>query len=185
MSSKLNITSYGSGPAANLYVVHFEDRPTSELDAFFLREKGLVCSEDERSKCLDNDNGCRRACRRQEYLDRLYRLLVVSIEEKGFRPEFFRPFDNYRFPQCALQAGPYRLFGMRFDTELFVAAGGGIKFVRRDQDDPTLDAALKDLKEAARRLRKRMRGRGMDHPPRDEHGLLHLPDSLINQPFLP
>lgn len=184
MSRSITIKPYDSGPGANLYVVQFDGTSECEMDAMFRREMGVECSAEERRKCLDDGKGCRRKCRRQEYLNRLYELVKTSVED-GFRPEFFRPFDNYRYPSVALQAGPYRLFGMRFDSEIFVAGGGGIKFVRRDRDDPVLDAALKDLNEAARRLRKRMRGRGLDHPPRDENGLLHLPDTLIDQPFLP
>ncbi len=180
----LYIHLFEKGQAANLYVVHFADREQNELEAFFLRENGL-CSANERRRCLDGARGCRKYCRRQEYRDRLLQLLDISTSEAGFRPEFFRPFDKYRFPTCALQAGPYRLFGMRFDTDLFIAGSGGIKLSRRVQDDPVLDTALKDLTIAAQWLRNRMKRRGMDHPPRDERGLLHLPIGLIDQPFLP
>lgn len=177
-----HLRPFERGKAANLYVLQFDDQPKSEIEQFFLREAGLECDESERQVCTDGNAPCRGVCERPEHRAKLWNILDLAVRENGFRPEFFRPFDKYKYPICAIATGPYRLFGMRFDTELFVVGGGGVKFVRSDGDDPLLKAAIDDVTEAARRLRDRMVRRGMNHPPRDGNGLLHLPDNLLSFP---
>lgn len=168
------------GTRGNLYLIHFDDAPAPELHRFLARENGTFCSADQRAACLKGTDAktCRQSCRRDRFYARFGAVLEEAVAESGFRPEFFRPFDNYRFPTCALEAGPLRLFGLRFDTDIFVAGDGAPKFVRRDQDDPALDRALKDVEYVARRLRVLMDRRGHRHPPRDARGLLHLPEDL-------
>lgn len=93
--------------------------------------------------------------------------------------ELFRPLDTYKHPVAALEMGPYRLYGLRFDDELFVAGAGAAKFVRAIRDDPEAEAAYDDVRHAARRLQNRLKRRGLNHPPRDDRGLLYLPDDLL------
>lgn len=167
--------------AANLYAVHFLDQPAPELERFVAHERSATCTEVHRAACLADGGACRKHCRRPtDYVPRLVEALDLAITETGFRAEWFRPFDTYPFPTAALQSGPLRLFGLRFDAELFVAGSGGPKFVRTDNEDSVLSAALGDMRAVARRLRERMRRRGLDHPPRDARGLLHLPDDLLD-----
>ena len=183
MRRSFSIRPFNMGTAGNLYVIQSVDHEQSELERFFLRETASQCSTDQWRQCLDNGRQCKRACKRSEHLNRLYETLTLAVNETGFRPELFRPFDTYKYPVSALYAGNYRLFGLRFNRDLFVAGNGGIKLVRRIQDDPDLHTAFQEISSVARSLMKRMKQVGYNHPPRAPNGLLHLPDSLIQQPF--
>lgn len=166
--------------AASLYVLQFSDAPEPELFRLFRSEAGARCTDAQRAICRTDTGPCRGACRRSEHLTALNETLDVAITTAGFRPEFFRPFDHYPYPTAAVESGRYRLLGLRFDSDVFVAGGGGPKFVRALGQDPALKAALADVQYAARHLRERMKRRGLDHPPRDDRDRLHLPDDLLD-----
>lgn len=183
MSRSFSIRPSKMGTAGNLYVIQSVDHEQSELERFVLREKASMCSADQRKRCLVNGGQCKRACKRPEHLNRLYETLSLAVNETGFRPELFRSFDTYKYPVSALFAGNYRLYGLRFDRDLFVAGNGGIKHTRRIQDDPDLHTAFQEISLVARSLMKRMKQLGYNHPPYAPNGLLHLPDSLIQRPF--
>ena len=114
-------------------------------------------------------------------------VLQRATTDTGFDTGFFRPPKGYTRPTRALDRGPLRVYGLRYDETLFVAGPAVLKLVRQINDDPAVAKAYHLVERFRVALDKRLQSQGCvlgpdGHPvpPRDDQGRCYLPDSLLH-----
>lgn len=147
------------GPAGVLYALRAQGRLSPLYHDTLIREVSLAsCSASDRASCIQYYRVCGRgACRRRELLQALTDRLEGAIDDFGFTPDLFRDLGTYPFPVAAMDAGPFRLLGLRFGEDLFVALDGGFKRAKTLQDDPHLSLVFAQAKRLNRALRREER----------------------------
>ena len=186
------VRHYETGPAGHLYVIQPADADVPELNRTLLALNSSTCNAGDLAACLryytDNPDCGPDACGRPVLVRRTARILEKAYQETGFDTSLFRPPKGYTHPTRALQCGPVRLYGLRYDRTLFVAGGAAAKYVRGiKQDKEVADDYF--LAERARiALDKRLKalpGISLDADgkpvlPRDELGRCYLPDAVLH-----
>lgn len=130
------------------------DKQEDELECYLGHEEGRSCDAAEREMCKLRD--CRSYCHRVMYFSKLVENLDWAVEEAGFDSRFFSKSKNYPYPIGAFSFGPYRLYGLHYGPDLFIAGNGGIKLVKAIKEAPHLYQSYKDIHYVAKRLHKRI-----------------------------
>jgi hypothetical protein len=164
------------GAAASLYSVKWEGEEEDELTRFLEREHGIYCSKREENSCIDSR--CRAHCQRQTFLQKLGQDLLDATLDYGFDTRFFSPSDNYTHPIGAFEHGTYRLYGLRFSSDLFIAGNGGIKLTRSIAEDLHLLQCLEDIKEVRDRILIRLQEEYSQNDLPVRYGRRYLPPKL-------
>jgi len=185
VSDPFRLDLVSEGATGRLYTFRDPAAEADDLTQFLDREDGTVCSPDERHQChedLDHKICPAPRCRRYEFRVRLLESLNVGVNGGGFLDHHFARKDRYPFPVGAIKAGRYRLYGVHYGPDLFIAGDGGLKLVPKIKDDPALLARFGRVTEAARRLDEAIRQHCGSHQalPRDTNGVRYLPDPLLS-----
>ena len=184
------VRPYETGPAGHLYVIRNDGRDESELDRTLLPLYAGTCDPEQHATCLQYNDTCGRdECRRPELVIDVLTALKRATTDTGFDTSLFRPPKGYTHPTRALERGPLRVYGLRYDKTLFVAGPAALKLVAQIQDDKDVANEYFLAERARIALRDRLKslgcpldGAGDPIPPGDELGRCYLPPAVLH-PF--
>lgn len=131
--TKAKIESVAQTERAGLFAICFEGESYSEFEKFVLNHK------DAYSKELGI------------IIAAVNRMLNVS----GFLERYFRPEGKMKDGVCALplESGRLRLYCLRLSDNVLIAGNGGVKKVRRYEDDTDLNGYVVSLQNLDRALK--------------------------------
>lgn len=131
--TKAKIESVAQTERAGLFTICFEGESYSEFEKFVLNHK------DAYSKELGI------------IIAAVNRMLNVS----GFLERYFRPEGKMKDGVCALplESGRLRLYCLRLSDNVLIAGNGGVKKVRRYEDDTDLNGYVVSLQNLDRALK--------------------------------
>lgn len=117
---------------ATFYTLRFQDEETSEFDKFFNKFSALPEFDIE----IDTVT---------EWLD--------TIGREGVLERYFRPEGDKRVKAIPITLGrKLRLYCFRIDNIFLLIGGGGLKNVRKFQDDPELNEAVRIVRKTGNKL---------------------------------
>ena len=191
---RYTVRHYVTGPAGHLYVIEQVGADAPELHSTLLALHSSTCDAGDHAACIryyrDNPDCEPDMCGRPVLARRTSRILEKAYQETGFDTALFRPEKNYTHPTRALECGPVRLYGLRFDRTLFVAGGAAAKHVGAIQHDKDVANDYFLVERARVALHQRLKALpgtttdadGNPVPPRDKLGRCYLPDAVLH-PF--